>query len=76
MKQFKQPSGEFTIYDPGYPRVKADVSTPARKSAVALEEKIRNDSLETGVFFTDDGTLGACRTQALRAKQAGETVHF
>lgn len=57
VKSFKQPKGEFTIYDPGYKRVAADVSTPARTAAVKFEEGIRRDDHETGAFFGKDGAL-------------------
>lgn len=56
-KAFKQPQGLFTIYDPGVTRTLPDTSTPARAAAVALEEKIRRDTFETGAVFDADGRL-------------------
>jgi hypothetical protein len=56
-RAFKQPKGEFTIYDPGYKRVAADVSTPARATAVKFEETIRRNDYETGAFFGKDGKM-------------------
>lgn len=58
---FKQPSGNFTIYDPAYPRVDPDISTPVRKAMVDLEKKIRSDALETGAFFESDGKISLKR---------------
>lgn len=60
-KLFKQPSGNFTIYDPAYPRVDPDISTPVRKAMVDLEKKIRSDALETGAFFDSDGKISLKR---------------
>ncbi|MDC8759909.1 hypothetical protein [Janthinobacterium fluminis] len=57
MRTFNQPQGKFTIYDPGYVRVAADVSTPARAAAVTFEETIRRDSNETGAFFRPNGAM-------------------
>jgi len=56
-KDFRQPKGEFTIYDPGYKRVAPDTSTPARAAAVKLEDRIRRDSQETGAVFAPDGRM-------------------
>lgn len=63
-REFRQPSGQFTIYDPGYARVAPDVSTPARAAAVQLEERIRRDDRETGAFFAPDGAMVLKRTGA------------
>ncbi|WP_190543800.1 hypothetical protein [Pseudomonas typographi] len=54
---FRQPTGEFTVYDAAHPTVKPDMSTPARKTAVAIEEQIRKDRLETGAFISRDGSV-------------------
>lgn len=54
---FRQPTGEFTVYDIGYPIRKPDVSTPARRAAVEIENRIRGDALETGAFIGDDGSI-------------------
>lgn len=54
---FKQPTGEFTVYDAAHPTVKPDISTPARKAAVGIEEQIRKDHLETGAFIGRDGSV-------------------
>lgn len=55
--KFKQPTGEFTVYDRGYPTAKPDVSTPARKTAVGLENTIRADDHETGAFIDAEGKI-------------------
>jgi len=52
-----QNSWDFSVYDPNYPRVSPDISTPVRLAAVKFEENIRNDSNENGAFFRNDGTL-------------------
>lgn len=54
---FEQPQGLFTIYDAAYPKVKPDISTPARVAAVKLEEAIRSNGLETGAFIASDGRV-------------------
>ena len=56
VKTFKQPAGAVDPYDPQAPRVKPDTGTPARKAAVALEDAIRHDAVETGVFIAADGS--------------------
>lgn len=56
-RDFKQPSGEFTIYDPGFARVAPDVSTPARAAAVKIEDKIRDQKNEFGAFIAPDGKV-------------------
>lgn len=56
-RSFNQPSGKFTIYDPGFNRVAADISTPARAAAVKFEEMIRRNDHETGAFFGKNGSL-------------------
>lgn len=50
-------SGTFTIYDPAYPSKPADTTTLARATAVALEDTIRRDGLETGAFIAADGRV-------------------
>lgn len=55
MRPFKQPSQTFGPYDAGAPKVAPDTSTPARCTAVAIENAIRRDALETGVFIAADG---------------------
>ena len=52
---FRQPPGEFTVYDSTFPRTIPDTSTPARQAAVAIEEKIRHERLETGTLISADG---------------------
>jgi hypothetical protein len=54
---FRQPSETFGPYDPGAPTQQPDVSTPARAMAVRIEDAIRRDSAETGVFIGVDGTV-------------------
>ncbi|WP_202412764.1 hypothetical protein [Duganella lactea] len=56
-RAFKQPQGEFTVYDSTYPRSLPDTSTPARQQAVAIEEKIRHDKLETAALIDTDGRV-------------------
>ena len=56
-RAFKQPQGEFTVYDSTYPRTLPDTSTPARQQAVAIEERIRHDKLETGALIGADGQV-------------------
>ena len=57
MRFFKQPTETFGPYDPGAPRVKPDISTPARRVAVEIEDAIRRDEMETGVFIASDGQV-------------------
>lgn len=55
---FNQPPTEtFSIYDAGVLSVKPDSSTPLKKAVIALENKIRNDKLETGAAFNQDGDI-------------------
>jgi hypothetical protein len=56
-RDFKQPAGELTIYDPGFARVAAGVSTPARAAAVEIEDAIRNEKNEFGAFLVPDGRV-------------------
>ena len=56
--------GTFTIYDSAFPSKQADVSTPARRAAVHLENSIRNDALETGAFIARDGSVVVQKTGA------------
>ncbi|UZR29072.1 structural protein [Methylococcus mesophilus] len=57
MKEFKQPPGEFSIYDPEAPRGKPDVSTPLKRAVVKLEDSIRQQASETGAFFGSEGNV-------------------
>lgn len=57
MRNFNQPSETFGAYDPAAPRVPPDISTPARAAAVRIEDEIRHDQLETGVFIAQDGWI-------------------
>lgn len=57
MRSFKQPSQTFNPYDAGAPRVQPDTSTPALATAVRIEDGIRRDALETGVFIGLDGAV-------------------
>lgn len=56
-KHFKQPSETFGIYDPGVPIVKPDTSTALKKAVIEVEDKIRNDDLETGIAFNESGLI-------------------
>ena len=55
--KFRQPTGEFTVFDAGHPVSTPDVSTPARRAAVEIEKRIRGDSLETGAFIDKSGAV-------------------
>lgn len=57
LNKFKQPTGEFTVYDRGYPVSRPDVSTPARAKAVEIESGIRSNKLETGAFIDRGGNV-------------------
>lgn len=57
MKDFKQPAGEFGIYDPATPRTKPDTSSPLKRAIVELEDRIRKQDFETGAFFDDEGVV-------------------
>lgn len=57
LTKFKQPTGEFTVYDRGYPVSTPDTSTAARAKAVEIETAIRNDKLETGAFIDRNGRV-------------------
>jgi hypothetical protein len=70
MREFKQPSTGFSLYDPGVPRGVPDTSTPARRTAVAVEDEIRRDDQETGVFIAADGR------ELLRRRGAPDRVAF
>lgn len=69
-RAFQQPQGNFTVYDPGYPRMAPDTSTPARAAAVQLEDRIRRDEIETGAAFAADGRL------VVMKKGAADQVEF
>lgn len=56
-RAFRQPKGEFTVYDSTYPREEPDVSTPARAAAVVIENGVRFDEKETGTLIAADGRL-------------------
>lgn len=62
MRTFRQPAETFSPYDHGAPRVLPDTSTPARAKAVEIEESIRRDDLETGVFISPSGETLLRRT--------------
>lgn len=57
MRPFKQPSETFGPYDHGGRAQPPDVSTPARMTAVCIEDEIRRDPTETGVFIAVDGVV-------------------
>lgn len=57
MPSFRQPSSTFNDYDPGNPRSEPDLSTPARLTAVQIEDEIRRDLVETGAFIAADGRV-------------------
>lgn len=54
-KSFKQPTNEISIYDLPSRVHKPDISTPARKKAVAFEEEFRESRSEYGIFISNDG---------------------
>ncbi len=54
-KSFKQPQNEPSFYDLPNKTQKPDVSTPARKKAVAFEEEFRESRKEYGIFISNDG---------------------
>jgi hypothetical protein len=55
---FRQPQlPTLPAYDLSVARVKPDVSTPARAKAVEIEDLIRADALETGVFIDQAGKV-------------------
>ena len=57
-KQFRQPTGEFTPYDDGYPNTVPDTSTPLKRAVIAFEDAHRNNAdFEIGAFFNDDGSF-------------------
>ena len=57
LARFTQPSGEFSVYDAGYPVAAPDVSTRARARAVEVETAIRRDARETGAFISPAGDV-------------------
>ena len=59
--EFRQPAETFSPYDPGAPSQRPDTSTPARRAAVAIEDGIRRDTLETGAIIRPDGTTAVQR---------------
>lgn len=69
-RPFRQPSETFGPYDPGAPTRSPDVSTPARATAVRIEDEIRRDSTETGVFIGADGVV------LLRRQGAADRVAY
>ena len=62
MRTFRQPSSTFSPYDTGGLLLKSDVSTPARATAVRMEDEIRRDDAETGVFISASGQVLLRRT--------------
>lgn len=56
-KSFKQPQNELSFYDLPNKTQKPDVSTPARKKAVAYENDIRSEKTEYGAFISQDGKI-------------------
>ncbi|CAM9316661.1 Phage head morphogenesis domain-containing protein [Acinetobacter bereziniae] len=56
-KSFKQPQNEPSFYDLPNKTQKPDVSTPARKKAVAYENDIRSENTEYGAFISQDGKI-------------------
>lgn len=56
-KSFKQPQNEPSFYDLPKKTHKPDVSTPARKKAVAYENDIRSENTEYGAFISQDGKI-------------------
>jgi hypothetical protein len=60
---FRQPTtGGGSVYDPNAVKVAADVSSAARRAAVEIENEIRKDLLETGVFIGKNGVALLRRT--------------
>lgn len=51
-----------TIYDVGFPCKLPDASRPDLATAVALEDRIRLDSDETGAFVAADGSIVVSKT--------------
>lgn len=51
------PGSHANPYDPAAPTVAPDVSTPARATAVAIEDQIRFDPLETAAFIDPGGAV-------------------
>lgn len=56
-KSFAQPSDSFSVYDPSVPMVQPDTSTPLKKAIIDVENDIRNDHLENGVVFDENGKI-------------------
>lgn len=52
-----QQQWDVSIYKSTSPRNAPDVTTPAKREAVKLENTIRHNTVETGAFFRADGTL-------------------
>ena len=57
VRSFKQPPQSAGPYDGNAPKVLPDMSTPARVTAVKIENEIRRDTLETGAIIGKDGAL-------------------
>lgn len=59
MKNFKQPEGGVfnAPYNPHISRVRPDTSTPARSTAVEVEDRIRFNAFETGAFVDASGNI-------------------
>jgi hypothetical protein len=57
MRDFRQPKGDFTIYDAAVPKTIADTSTPLKAAVIQFEDEIRGSGLEVGAFFASDGKL-------------------
>lgn len=55
-KTFRQPRGEFTVYDTASQK-QPDQSTPLKREMVAFENRIRTLSIESGAFFDVHGRL-------------------
>jgi hypothetical protein len=63
MRDFRQPSGGFSIYDPAVPKKDPDVSTPIKAAIVRFENEVRADAkLEHGAFFDETGAIRLQRT--------------
>jgi SPP1 gp7 family putative phage head morphogenesis protein len=61
---------QIDVYDSLLARIEPDLSTPARATAVAIEDGIRRDALETGAFIDTSGNV------MLRKQGAPDRVTF
>lgn len=69
-REFRQPRPDFSPYDPAAPVTIPNTNTPARAAAVALENAIRADPLETGALIAPSGAI------IVRRQGAADRVKF